>query len=77
MLKARKPHAEIYERALAHFGVSASDAFLADDKVENIEGARSVGVHAHWLEGLDGVAQTDALDAAIDAAIDAFAERKQ
>lgn len=73
MLKARKPHPEIYERALAHFGVEASDAFLADDKAENIEGARSVGMHAHLLEWNDGVAQTDALDAAIDA----FAERKQ
>jgi FMN phosphatase YigB (HAD superfamily) len=67
MLGARKPSPELFERALAHYGVAASDAFLADDTFSNIAGARTVGITGHWLEYVDGMPQTDALHAAIEA----------
>lgn len=65
-LGARKPTPELYERALARYGVEAADAFLADDTLANVVGARAVGITAHWLEYVDGVPQTDALLAAIE-----------
>ena len=66
MLGARKPSVDLYVRALAHFGVDASNAFLADDSYANVEGARSVGITAHRLVAIDGVYQTEALSAAIE-----------
>ncbi len=65
-LKARKPSPELFQRALAHYGVDATDAFLADDTLSNVVGARDVGITAHWLEYVDGVPQTDPLLAAIE-----------
>jgi FMN phosphatase YigB (HAD superfamily) len=65
-LGARKPTPELYHRALARYGVAASDAFLADDTLANVVGARAVGITSHWLEYVDGVPQTDALLAAIE-----------
>jgi putative hydrolase of the HAD superfamily len=47
---ARKPEPEVFLRALEHHGVAASDTFFADDMPENIEGARSVGIHAVLVE---------------------------
>jgi putative hydrolase of the HAD superfamily len=67
MLGARKPGEEIYRRALAHYGVAAENAFLADDSLPNVLGARSVGITAHQLVQVDGEFQTDALAAAIEA----------
>lgn len=66
MLGARKPGAEVYRRALAHFGAEASDAFLADDSAANVEGARAVGMAAHHFVSVAGVFQTDALHTAIE-----------
>lgn len=66
MLGARKPSRSIFERALAHYGVSSTDAFLADDSAANVAGAREVGMTAHQLVNLDGVPQTDDLLAAVE-----------
>jgi HAD superfamily hydrolase (TIGR01509 family) len=44
---ARKPDPVVFERVLAAYGVTAADAFFADDMPENIEGAASVGITAH------------------------------
>lgn len=71
-LGVRKPDARIYRIALERFGVPPENAFFTDDSSLNIAGARAVGIRAHRLEWVDGVAQVDALEAAIDA----FASRK-
>jgi FMN phosphatase YigB (HAD superfamily) len=71
-LLSRKPGAEIYRRALEHYGVEARDAFFADDSADNVAGARAVGITAHQLVAIDGVYQTEALTAAIEA----FASRR-
>lgn len=70
-LGARKPDAEIYQRALAHFGVDACNTFFTDDSARNVDGARAVGIHGHLIEWVNGEPQTGALDLAITA----FAER--
>jgi putative hydrolase of the HAD superfamily len=41
-----KPEAGIYEHALRGLGVAAGEALFLDDREENVEGARRVGLHA-------------------------------
>jgi putative hydrolase of the HAD superfamily len=45
-LKVVKPAAAIYDDAIHGVGVSPSEALFLDDKVENVEGARAVGLLA-------------------------------
>ena len=40
----RKPHTDIYEYALAEFGITADGAVFVDDKAMNIVGANSAGI---------------------------------
>ena len=47
---ARKPEPEVFVRAMAHHGVPAERTFFADDMPINVEGARSVGIHAVLVE---------------------------
>ncbi len=72
-LGVRKPDAKIYHLALERFGAEASNTFFTDDSAHNVSGAAAVGIHAHHIEWIDGVPQTDAQDAAITV----FAERKR
>lgn len=62
---ARKPDPVIFERVLAAYDADASDAFFADDLLENVEGARSVGLTAYHYGDAPGLL----------AAIEAFAAR--
>lgn len=41
-----KPEPEIYRHTLENLGVAAEEALFIDDKPENVEGARAVGMHA-------------------------------
>ena len=41
-----KPHAPIYELALERFGLKAEEALFVDDRQDNVDGARAVGMHA-------------------------------
>uniref|UniRef100_A0A942T0J4 HAD-IA family hydrolase n=1 Tax=Neobacillus citreus TaxID=2833578 RepID=A0A942T0J4_9BACI len=47
---ARKPEPEVFRRALEHHRVPAERTFFADDMPINVEGARSVGIHAVLVE---------------------------
>jgi 2-haloacid dehalogenase len=42
-----KPDPAIYRLALARFGVEADQALFVDDRAENVEGARAVGMRGH------------------------------
>jgi putative hydrolase of the HAD superfamily len=66
-LGVRKPDPRVYELALARYGVSPADAFLADDSAANVAGALEAGVHAHHFT-------TPEL---LDAAISTFSERNR
>ncbi len=41
-----KPEAAIYEHTLEKLAVQPEEALFLDDKMENVEGARAVGMHA-------------------------------
>lgn len=45
--KLSKPDPAIYHLALDRFGLAAEEAFFIDDRLDNVEGARSVGMTAH------------------------------
>lgn len=52
---ARKPDPIVFERVLDRYGVPADRAFFADDLVENVEGAASVGITAHLYRDPEGL----------------------
>ena len=43
-VKLRKPHKDIYERALKEFGIKADGAVFIDDKAMNVAGANAAGI---------------------------------
>jgi len=45
-LKMVKPQAGIYHHAIAGLGVKPEEALFLDDRIENVEGARAVGMHS-------------------------------
>jgi putative hydrolase of the HAD superfamily len=60
-LKVAKPEAAIYHDAIRGVGVPPSEALFLDDKPENVEGARAVGLQAEiystWEAFLSGAAE--------------------
>jgi putative hydrolase of the HAD superfamily len=52
-----KPEAEIYRHAIQGLGVEPKEALFLDDRPENVEGARAIGMHAElfttWEEFLE------------------------
>jgi putative hydrolase of the HAD superfamily len=52
-----KPEAGIYRHAIEGLGVEPSEALFLDDRPENVEGARTAGIHAEvfttWEEFLE------------------------
>ena len=56
-----KPDPGIYLHALTSLGVAPRDALLVDDREENVEAARRLGMHAHRFRGSDRlIAEIDA-----------------
>ena len=49
---ALKPHPEFYERALDKCKEKAENCLLIDDRLENVEGAKAVGIEAVLYRGL-------------------------
>ena len=49
---ALKPQAEFFERALEIVNEKAENCLLIDDRLENVEGARAVGIKAVLYRGL-------------------------
>lgn len=50
-----KPEREIYELFLKKFGVLPEECLFIDDRAENIEGARRVGMHGIVFENMEQV----------------------
>src|SRR5690606_33688103 len=48
---AMKPEAAIYEAALEAVGARAEQCFFTDDRPDNIEGARALGIQAELFAG--------------------------
>ena len=55
-VRSIKPEPEIYEHCLAGLGLAAKDAFFLDDRPENIEGARRLGI-----EGIEFTSREEVL----------------
>lgn len=53
-----KPMAAIYEHTLEQLNVRADQALFLDDRIENVEGARQVGLHSLLFRGVQAL-QTD------------------
>jgi HAD superfamily hydrolase (TIGR01509 family) len=53
---AVKPEAAIYLRCLQTLGVEPAEALFVDDRRENVEAARSLGMEALLFEGEDALA---------------------
>lgn len=51
--KLTKPHAAIYHLALERFGLAPEDAIFVDDNLDNVAGAKAIGIH--------GIPFTDAM----------------
>jgi putative hydrolase of the HAD superfamily len=47
-----KPMAAIYEHTLEKLNVRADEALFLDDRIENVEGARAVGMHSLLFHGV-------------------------
>ncbi|MCB8821839.1 HAD family hydrolase [Microvirga rosea] len=53
-----KPEPRIYNLLLDRYGLKAEDCIFIDDSKANVEGARSVGMHAvHFVEPMDLAAE--------------------
>lgn len=50
-LGGRKPQAEVYRRALDHFGIAPRHALFIDDLFVNVRGARAIGMPAETASG--------------------------
>lgn len=64
-LGVRKPDERAFRLAIERFGAIPTDTFFVDDSADNVAGAAAIGIHAHRLSYVDGVPQTDDLEAAI------------
>ena len=52
LLRLAKPDPEIYSFVAADLGCAAAEVVFFDDSLANVEGARSVGMEAHQVEGI-------------------------
>ncbi len=55
-LRSAKPDAAIYHDAVRGVGVEPGEALFIDDKLENVEGAMAIGLHAIQFESPDQLA---------------------
>ncbi len=50
-----KPMAAIYEHTLEQLKVQPNEALFLDDRIENVEGARAVGIHSLLFRGVQSL----------------------
>ena len=48
-----KPNADIYERLMKEYGLESSDCVFIDDRAENIEAARALGMKGIVFESYE------------------------
>lgn len=52
-LGVTKPNAICYEMALGRLQANAAEVLFLDDKLENVQGAATVGIHAYLSQSID------------------------
>lgn len=50
-----KPDPAVFEHALAVLGTAPGDVLFVDNRADNVEGARAVGLEGHHYEGVPGL----------------------
>ena len=55
VLGERKPDLAAYEKVIAETGIDPASTVFVDDRVENVEAARSLGIHGIVFEKQEGV----------------------
>ncbi|KAI0690294.1 phosphatase yihX [Cerioporus squamosus] len=55
ILGERKPDLATYEKVIAETGIDPSTAVFVDDRIENVEAARSLGIHGIVFDKQEGV----------------------
>jgi putative hydrolase of the HAD superfamily len=71
-LGVAKPSLEIYEATLARMGTQAHETLFVDDRIENVEAARELGLHAVLFRGdedVDAVREQLGVDLASECSI--------
>jgi HAD superfamily hydrolase (TIGR01509 family) len=53
-----KPDPVIYRLLLDRHGLAAGDCLFIDDSLKNVEGAKTVGMHAHHFTSPASLAET-------------------
>jgi putative hydrolase of the HAD superfamily len=56
-----KPEAPIYQYAIEGLGVAPGEALFLDDRPDNVEGARAVGIHAEVFNSWEEFLRRDCL----------------
>jgi epoxide hydrolase-like predicted phosphatase len=57
-----KPDTRIYQPTLTRLGVQAEEAVFVDDKLENVEAARRLGMHGvHYRDARQAIAEIQAI----------------
>jgi HAD superfamily hydrolase (TIGR01509 family) len=57
-----KPDAQIYQRTLTRLGAQAEEAVFVDDKLENVEAARHLGMHGvHYKDVRQAISEIKAI----------------
>ncbi len=61
-VKCIKPDAEIYQKLLTTYGLNADETVFFDDRADNVQGARAVGIHAiHFTSHEEAMEQFEQL----------------
>ncbi|RDX47848.1 phosphatase yihX [Lentinus brumalis] len=55
VLGERKPDLAAYEKVIAETGIDPTTAVFVDDRIENVEAARSLGIHGIVFDKQEGV----------------------
>ena len=50
---AKKPNAAFYEPLISRSGFAPEEIFFTDDRIDNIEGAKAVGIQAFHFTGAE------------------------
>ncbi len=53
ILKMRKPDAEVFQFILKDAGIQAESTLFIDDSKQHIQGAKTCGINAIWLDQMD------------------------
>lgn len=76
-MKMRKPNSDIYEFVLSENKLVPSEVLFIDDRKDNIEAARELGIHTYWNKNMDDWIDMFARELNWQLSKDYFADRRK